>query len=163
MIQPHQYRPLEAQTQHDAWGIGAVVNISGQKTHRAVEDALRIVEKLEHRTGKDADGTTGDGVGIMTQIPHAFLKKTAQQAGKTLPEAGDYGVAMIFFSAGPAHAYAQPESAGDDPGTRGAGPAVLAGCAGLPGDSERKSAEQYAGDYTVLYPPPGKDRARSGF
>lgn len=97
MIQPHQYRPLEAQTQHDAWGIGAVVNISGQKTHRAVEDALRIVEKLEHRTGKDADGTTGDGVGIMTQIPHAFLKKTAQQAGKTLPEAGDYGVAMIFF------------------------------------------------------------------
>ena len=58
MIQPHQYRPLEAQTQHDAWGIGAVVNISGQKTHRAVEDALRIVEKLEHRTGKDADGTT---------------------------------------------------------------------------------------------------------
>lgn len=43
MIQPHQYRPLEAQTQHDAWGIGAVVNISGQKMHRAVEDALRIV------------------------------------------------------------------------------------------------------------------------
>ena len=78
-------------------------------------------------------------------------------------EAGDYGVAMIFFSAGPAHAYAQPEAAGDDPGTRGAGPAVLTGCAGLPGDSERKSAEQYAGDYTVLYPPPGKDRARSGF
>ena len=75
MIQPLQYRPLEAQTQHDTWGIGAVVNISGQKTHRAVEDALRIVEKLEHRTGKDADGTTGDGVGIMKQIPHAFLKK----------------------------------------------------------------------------------------
>ena len=75
MIQPHQYRPLESQTQHDAWDIGAVVNISGQKTHRAVEDALRIVEKLEHRTGKDADGTTGDGVGIMTQIPHVFLKK----------------------------------------------------------------------------------------
>lgn len=75
MIQPHQYRPLEEQTQHDAWDIGAVVNISGQKTHRAVEDALRIVEKLEHRTGKDADGTTGDGVGIMTQIPHVFLKK----------------------------------------------------------------------------------------
>ena len=45
----------------------------------------------------------------------------------------------------------------------GAGAAVLAGCAGLPGDSERESAEQYAGDYTVLYPPPGKDRARSGF
>ena len=82
MIQPHQYRPLEAQTQHDAWGIGAVVNISGQKTHRAVEDALRIVEKLEHRTGKDADGTTGDGVGIMTQIPHVFLKKRRSRREK---------------------------------------------------------------------------------
>lgn len=82
IIQPHQYRPLEAQTQHDAWDIGAVVNISGQKTHRAVEDALRIVEKLEHRTGKDADGTTGDGVGIMTQIPHAFLKKRRSRREK---------------------------------------------------------------------------------
>ena len=74
MIQPHQYRPLEAQTQHDAWGIGAVVNISGQKTHRAVEDALRIVEKLEHRTGKDADGTTVEGVGIITNFPHDIMK-----------------------------------------------------------------------------------------
>ena len=82
MIQPHQYRPLEAQTQHDAWDIGAVVNISGQKTHRAVEDALRIVEKLEHRTGKDADGTTGDGVGIMTQILHVFLKKRRSRREK---------------------------------------------------------------------------------
>ena len=75
MKQSHPYRPLTQQPQHDACGIGAVVNISGQKTHRAVDDALKIVEKLEHRTGKDADGTTGDGVGIMTQIPHAFFER----------------------------------------------------------------------------------------
>ena len=101
MEQAQQHRFTEQESQHDACGIGAVVNISGQRTHRAVDDALKIVEKLEHRTGKDADGITGDGVGIMTQIPHAFFEKTARQAGKTLPEAGDYGVAMIFFPQDP--------------------------------------------------------------
>ena len=69
MEQVHQQRFTEQESQHDACGIGAVVNISGQRTHRAVDDALKIVEKLEHRTGKDADGTTGDGVGVMTQLP----------------------------------------------------------------------------------------------
>ena len=101
MEQVHQQRFTEQESQHDACGIGAVVNISGQRTHRAVDDALKIVEKLEHRTGKDADGTTGDGVGIMTQLPYAFFEKTARQAGKPLPEAGDYGVAMIFFPQDP--------------------------------------------------------------
>ena len=56
MEQVHQQRFTEQESQHDACGIGAVVNISGQRTHRAVDDALKIVEKLEHRTGKDADG-----------------------------------------------------------------------------------------------------------
>ena len=97
MKQAHQQRRMDKTAQHDACGIGAVVNISGQRTHRTVDDALKIVEKLEHRTGKDADGTTGDGVGIMTQLPHAFFEHTARQAGQTLPDAGDYGVAMIFF------------------------------------------------------------------
>ena len=80
MKQPHQYRPLEQQPQHDACGIGAVVNISGQRTHETLDGALKIVEKLAHRTGKDADGTTGDGVGVMTQLPHALFQKAAQQA-----------------------------------------------------------------------------------
>ena len=89
---------FDPDAQHDACGIGAVVNISGAKTHETVDRALKIVEKLEHRTGKDADGRTGDGVGIMTQIPHAFFTKTA---ALRLPEAGDYGVAMIFFPQDP--------------------------------------------------------------
>ena len=92
-----------------------------------------------------------------------LLRKNGAAGGKDAPGSGRLWRCYDLFPAGPAQAYAQPEAAGDDPGTRGAGPAVLAGCAGLTGDSERKSAEQYAGDYTVLYPPPGKDRARSGF
>ena len=98
MKEAQRTRLFDPDAQHDACGIGAVVNISGAKTHETVDRALRIVEKLEHRTGKDADGRTGDGVGIMTQIPHAFFTKTA---ALHLPEAGDYGVAMIFFPQDP--------------------------------------------------------------
>ena len=61
--------------EHDNCGIGAIVNIKGRKTHDTVAGALSIVEHLEHRAGKDAEGKTGDGVGILTQIPHTFFKK----------------------------------------------------------------------------------------
>ena len=61
--------------EHDNCGIGAVVNIKGIKTHQTVENALKIVENLKHRAGKDADGKTGDGVGILLQISHSSLRK----------------------------------------------------------------------------------------
>lgn len=64
--------------EHDNCGIGAVVNIKGLKTHRTVSQALKIVEQLEHRAGKDATGETGDGVGILTQIPYRYFKKMLQ-------------------------------------------------------------------------------------
>ena len=82
---------------HDACGIGAVVNIDGQKTHAALEDALCIVERLGHRAGKDASGEVGDGVGILLQISHRFFQKAAEAEGITLPEEHDYGVGMFFF------------------------------------------------------------------
>lgn len=63
--------------EHDNCGIGAVVHIKGRKSHQIVVDALKIVEKLEHRAGKDAEGKTGDGVGILTQISHRFLQRSA--------------------------------------------------------------------------------------
>ncbi len=61
--------------EHDACGIGAVVSIDGIQEHKVLDDALTIVEKLEHRAGKDATGQVGDGVGILTQISHSFFKK----------------------------------------------------------------------------------------
>ena len=67
--------------EHDACGIGAVVNVDGTKTHTVVDNALSIVEKLEHRAGKDASGETGDGVGILVQISHKFFKKAAKEIG----------------------------------------------------------------------------------
>ena len=63
--------------EHDNCGIGAVVNIKGKKSHDTVANALTIVETLEHRAGKDAEGKTGDGVGILLQISHKFFKKIA--------------------------------------------------------------------------------------
>ena len=83
--------------EHDACGVGAVVDIQGRKTHRTVDDALKIVEKLEHRAGKDAEGETGDGVGILLQISHGFFVGEARRLGFTLGEERDYGVGMFFF------------------------------------------------------------------
>ena len=82
--------------EHDACGIGAVVNIDGSKTHKIVDNALSIVEKLEHRAGKDASGETGDGVGILVQICHKFYKQAAQDLIGSLEER-DYGIGQFFF------------------------------------------------------------------
>ena len=83
--------------EHDNCGIGAVVDIKGRKTHKTIDDALQIVEHLEHRAGKDAEGKTGDGVGILLQIGHKFFKKAAEEAGITLGNERDYGIGMFFF------------------------------------------------------------------
>ncbi|MDD6690842.1 MAG: glutamate synthase large subunit [Lachnospiraceae bacterium] len=85
------------QKEHDACGIGTIVNIDGHRDYRVLDDALSIVEKLEHRAGKDATGKVGDGVGILTQIPHRFFKKAAAEAGITLEGERDYGVGMFFL------------------------------------------------------------------
>ena len=103
--------------EHDACGIGTIVNIDGRQDRRVVDDALHIVEKLEHRAGKDATGEVGDGVGILTQIPHGFFSEAAKAAGIELRvsgeagrypqenmarectdcQAGDYGIGMFFL------------------------------------------------------------------
>ncbi len=83
--------------EHDACGIGAVVNSRGVKSHRIVDQALRIVENLEHRAGKDADGLTGDGVGILLQICHEFFVKVCGALNIALGPQGSYGVAMLFL------------------------------------------------------------------
>ena len=90
-----KYTLYDSRFEHDACGIGAVVNINGTQTHETVDDALSIVEKLEHRAGKDAAGETGDGVGILTQIPHSFFAKDAAARKISLGEAGDYGERLL--------------------------------------------------------------------
>ena len=85
------------QFEHDNCGIGAIVNIKGQKSHDTVANALKIVENLEHRAGKDAEGKTGDGVGILLQISHKFFSKVCQPLGIFLRSEREYGVGMFFF------------------------------------------------------------------
>lgn len=97
-LNPGKYEGLyHPQFEHDNCGIGAVVNIKGHKSHSTVADALKIVENLEHRAGKDAEGKTGDGVGILLQISHRFFSKVCKPLGIFLGSERDYGVGMFFF------------------------------------------------------------------
>ena len=92
--QPGLYNP---QFEHDNCGIGAVVSIKGIKTHQTVSDALSIVENLEHRAGKDSEGKTGDGVGILLQISHRFFEKAVKPLGIKIGNEREYGIGMFFF------------------------------------------------------------------
>ena len=107
MVTLNKFAPKDSQTktdgmydpafEHDNCGIGSVVNIKGIKTHETVENALKIVENLKHRAGKDAEGKTGDGVGILLQISHKFFAKALAELGYDLGKEGDYGIGMFFF------------------------------------------------------------------
>ena len=81
------YPMYDERMEHDACGIGAVIELNGAPGHRAVSDALTLVERLAHRAGCDAAGTTGDGVGILTQIPHALFAAWAIKTGLSLGDA----------------------------------------------------------------------------
>ena len=87
----------EPSFEHDNCGIGAVASIDGIKSHKIVENALSIVEKLEHRAGKDASGETGDGVGILVQVSHQFFEKEVKALGYKIGSEREYGVGMFFF------------------------------------------------------------------
>lgn len=114
-MQKRTVSPLyDRRMEHDSCGIGAVVNIDGRRDHDTVDNALKIVEKLEHRTGKNASGDTGDGVGIMLQISHRFFSAVAREHEVELGEPQDYAIGMIFFPQDPL-AQPQPQAAGDHP------------------------------------------------
>lgn len=88
------YRP---EFEHDACGIGALAHLKGERSHQMIDDALSVLVNLEHRGGKGLEHNTGDGAGILFQVPHHFFRKEAQKCGHLLPDEGDYGVAMLFF------------------------------------------------------------------
>ncbi|MFU8780761.1 MAG: glutamate synthase large subunit [Kiritimatiellia bacterium] len=83
--------------EHDACGVGFVVNIDGQKAHAIITQGIRVLENLSHRGATGADENTGDGAGILSQIPDAFLRKVATPLKIQLPAEGAYGVAMLFL------------------------------------------------------------------
>lgn len=92
----------DSQFEHDACGVGFIVHMLGKKSHEIVEQALTILVNLDHRGACGCETNTGDGAGILMQVPHKFLKKVAAAQNITLPEAGQYGVGMIYSSPDPA-------------------------------------------------------------
>ncbi len=92
------YRPgLE----HDACGVGFIVHLKGQRSHKLVDDALSALEHLHHRGASGSEPNTGDGAGILIQMPHEFLRRECAQLGIRLPEAGHYGAGLFFASRDP--------------------------------------------------------------
>src|SRR5438874_1946557 len=85
------------QFEHDSCGIGFVANIKSQKSHQIVSDSLTILENMEHRGACGCENNTGDGAGIMIQMPHEFFVDECSNIGIALPEYGRYGVGVIFF------------------------------------------------------------------
>ncbi|MDZ4854244.1 MAG: glutamate synthase large subunit [Nitrospirota bacterium] len=87
----------DPEQEKDSCGIGFIVNIKGQKSHTIIQQGLQILENLSHRGAQGCDPCTGDGAGILLQVPHEFLTRAAGDAGVVLPNAGEYGVGMVFL------------------------------------------------------------------
>src|SRR5881397_2630511 len=87
--------------EHDACGVGFVVNVKGRKSHGIIQQALQILRNLDHRGACGCEANTGDGAGILLQMPHDFLKLAAEQAGVPLPGPAEYGVGMVFLPPDP--------------------------------------------------------------
>jgi len=93
---PQKQGLYDPRFEHDACGVGFVVNIKGEKSHEIIDQALTVLQNLDHRGACGCEENTGDGAGILMQIPHAFLKDACAGLGFQLPDPGDYGVGMIF-------------------------------------------------------------------
>src|SRR5574341_50453 len=94
---PEKQGLYDPRFEHDACGVGFVVNIKGVRSHEIVEQALTVLENLDHRGACGCEENTGDGAGILMQIPHAFLQDACTGLGFQLPDPGEYGVGMIFL------------------------------------------------------------------
>ncbi|NLY84700.1 MAG: hypothetical protein GX084_08905, partial [Acholeplasmataceae bacterium] len=83
--------------EHDACGLGVVANIKGKKSNKILKQALTVLRNLDHRGGQGADNNSGDGAGVLMQIPHLFFIKEALKQGLRLPQSGEYAVGMLFL------------------------------------------------------------------
>ena len=87
----------DPQFEHEACGVGFVVNIKGKKSHTIIQQALQVLLNLNHRGACGCEVNTGDGAGILLQTPHAFFKEATKASGFALPSPGEYGVGMVFL------------------------------------------------------------------
>ena len=87
--------------EHDACGVGMLCHIKGEKSHRIIADGLQILVNLTHRGACGCDETTGDGAGILIQMPHTFLQKVSTQASITLPDEKEYASGLVFLPPDP--------------------------------------------------------------
>src|SRR5438067_11345793 len=102
MASPNDFPPsaqglYDPRDEHDACGVGFVVDIKGRKSHGIVRKALRVLVNLEHRGACGCEANTGDGAGILIQTPHKFFQQEAKKLKIKLPAAGEYGVGMVFL------------------------------------------------------------------
>src|SRR4026209_2668569 len=93
---PEKQGLYDPRFEHDACGVGFVVNIKGEKSHEIVEQALTVLENLDHRGACGCEENTGDGAGILLQIPHSFFSAECAKLGIKLPNAGQYGAGPVF-------------------------------------------------------------------
>ena len=102
MLRPPNKQGLyNPQFEHDNCGMGFIVNLNGQRTHEVVRKGIEILINLTHRGACGCDPETGDGAGILIQIPHEFYERECMKLGFSLPEAGAYGVGMMFLPVEP--------------------------------------------------------------
>src|SRR6266480_4922633 len=87
--------------EHEACGVGFVVNVKGKKSHQIIQQALQVLRNLDHRGACGCEANTGDGAGILIQMPHAFLQKQCERSGFKLPKAGQYGAGLVFLPQDP--------------------------------------------------------------
>src|SRR6266513_489454 len=87
----------DPQFEHEACGVGFVVNIKGAKSHSIISQGLQVLMNLDHRGACGCEANTGDGAGILIQTPHEFLKLVSREAKVSLPAQGEYGVGMVFL------------------------------------------------------------------
>ncbi len=112
--------------EHDACGVGMVADLYGRPDHDIVDRGLTVLERLAHRGASGAEVETGDGAGILVQIPHRFLAGAAEAAGFTLPAAGGYAVGLVFLPTDPDDAHKARTRGRRDGGRGGLGCARLA-------------------------------------
>src|SRR5579863_4556931 len=94
---PSKQGLYDPQFEHEACGVGFVVNIKGRKSHAIIQQALQVLLNLDHRGACGCEANTGDGAGILIQPPHDFLKLAAKEARLNLPAPGEYAVGMVFM------------------------------------------------------------------